>query len=238
MIIISGCSWGVGEWGKDPRTKSPMCLTGPGLGQLISLHGKVVNLSEASSSNTQQLNYLADFLKKFKPDNADTFYWIVTDPLRCFIYSNTLDQLVVNQDNLENAIRFALDNWLQQIDQLASDNNIHINLIGGLCDLDTIDVSKYTRLKIVVPSWGKLLDSTYASSIFYSNYIDVLGKLIYSTNIDLLDEWHCISELTIQKRNSMERLFKNGLSDDVFHPNRYGHRILRDYLMTDVSHIY
>jgi len=236
MIVILGDSWGVGEWGTDPKTKEKFSITGPGIGQLFSMHGKVINLSEGSCSNSDQLRYFRSLLSKFKPDQNDVFYWIVTDPVRCLANGNKIYNLLIDQPNLETAIRSRLNSFLNSINFLAEKHDININLIGGVCDLDTVDISKYNRLLIKVPSWGKLLDDTYASSIFDARYIVDLGKLVKDTRPELVEEWHAISDLIIKKEDSMKRLFDNNLSDDLYHPNRYGHRILRDLLAPTYSH--
>jgi len=230
VIVILGDSWGVGEWGTDPKTQQTCSLTGPGIGQYFSLHGKVINLSEGGCSNTDQLVYFKNLLEKFTPDHNDVFYWIVTDPVRCFANKNKMSELLVDQTTLEAAIRSTLDLFLNNVNVIAEQRNIKINLIGGVCDLDTVDISKYSKLTIAVPSWGKLLDNTYASSVFDAGHMIELGQLIKTTRTDLLDEWHSISDLTIKKENSRTQLFNNNLSDDSSHPNRYGHRILRDLL--------
>lgn len=235
MIVILGDSWGIGEWGTDPKTQESCSLTGPGIGQYCSLHGKVINLSEGGCSNTDQLEYFKNLLNKFKPDYEDVFYWIVTDPVRCFGNKDKLSQLFHNQPTLEIAIRSALNSFLQNINNVAQQQDIKINLIGGMCDLDTVDVTNYSNLTIRVPSWGKLLDNDYASSIFHAQYMAELGKIVKDTRPDLLDEWHLITDLTIKKQNSLTQLSNNNLSNDSSHPNRYAHRILRDLLYPEYN---
>lgn len=219
-----GCSWGVGEWGTNG-------LSGPGIGQYFSLHSKVINLSEGGSSNTRQMNHFKDLLCKFTPGVDDTFYWIITDPVRCYIDSNTLDRILSDHNSIETSIKSALDRVFQEMNQVATDHNIHINLIGGLCDLDTVDVSNYKKLTIVVPSWGKLLDSTYSSSLYCDDHMEKLGTIIRPFGSQVVNEWQQISDLALQKRDSMYRLFDNKLlSEDKYHPNRHAHKILRDFL--------
>jgi len=230
VIVILGDSWGVGEWGTDPKTQQTCCLTGPGIGQYCSLHDQVINLSSGGCTNTDQLIHFKNLLEKFTPDHTDVFYWIVTDPVRCFANKDRLDQLLHNQQSLETAIRSALDSFLRNINDIAQQHNIKINLIGGVCDLDTVNISKYSKLTILVPSWGKLLDNTYASSIFYAKHMIELGQIIKNTRPDLVNEWHSITDTAIKKENSWAQLVDNKLSDDSFHPNRYGHKILRDLL--------
>ena len=236
MIVILGDSWGVGEWGTDPKTQQTCSLTGPGIGQYFSLHGKVINLSEGGCTNTDQLGYLTELLGKFKPDHNDFFYWIVTDPVRCFGNKNNMSALLVDQPTLETAIRSTLDRFLNKVNIIAQQHSIKINLIGGVCDLDTVDISKYNSLTIKVPSWGKLLDNTYASSIFNAKHMIELGQIIKDTRPELIEEWHLITDLTIKKENSWAQLVNNNLSNDSFHPNRYGHRILRDLLAPTYRH--
>jgi len=224
MIVILGDSWGVGEWGKNNS------ITGPGIGQYFNLYGKVINLSEGGCSNTEQLIYFKNLLEKFTPEQHDVFYWIVTDPVRCFARQNKITDLLIDQSTLETAIRSTLDRFLNNVNTIAQQHSIKINLIGGVCDLDTVDISKYSNLTIKVPSWGKLLDNTYASSIYDAGHIMNLGLLIKSTRPDLLDEWHLIADLAIKKADSWKQLFNKKLSNDSSHPNRYGHSILSDLL--------
>jgi hypothetical protein len=224
MIIISGDSWGVGEWGKNNS------ITGPGIGQYLNLYGKVINLSEGGCSNTDQLDHFKNLLEKFTPKQHDVFYWIVTDPVRCFARQNKMSDLLIDQPTIETAIRSTLDRFLNKVNIIADQHSIKINLIGGVCDLDTVDISKYSNLTIKVPSWGKLLDNTYASSIFDAGQMIGLGQSIKTTRPELLDEWHLIADLTIKKENSRKQLFNNNLSNDSSHPNRHGHKILSNLL--------
>jgi hypothetical protein len=227
MIIISGDSWGVGEWGFDPVIGT--LITGPGIAQYFGMHNKVVNLSEGGCGNTDSFLYLRRFLTKYKTSNCDIFYFIVTDPMRD---GECLDDL---SQGIEQAARLQLNKILKKLNQLANDHKIQINLIGGCCDLDTVDIVSYNHLKIVVPSWGQLLDETYPSSIFWG---DGLRKI--DTNrlncVELKEEWTKLADLTLQKEATFNKWCQTGLSSDGGHPNRYGHRILRDFLCPGYEH--
>jgi hypothetical protein len=229
MIVILGDSWGVGEWGKNNS------VTGPGIGQYLNLYGKVINLSEGGCSNTDQLTYFKNLLEKFTPEQHDVFHWIVTDPVRCFARQNRMFDLLIDQPTLETAIRSTLDRFLNSVNTIAEQHSIKINLIGGVCDLDTVDINKYSSLIIKVPSWGKLLDNTYASSIYDAGYMSELGSVVKVTRPELLDEWHLIADLTIKKDDSRRQLVDNGLSNDSSHPNRHGHKILSNLLYPNVK---
>ena len=227
MIIISGDSWGVGEWGSDPV--NGIAITGPGIAQYFGMHNKVVNLSEGGGTNGNAFLYLRTFLTKYKTSAHDIFYFIVTDPMRD---TGCLDDL---SQGIEQAARLQLDKFLKKLNNLANSHKIQINLIGGCCDLDTVDIVSYDHLKIVVPSWGKLIDKTYPSSIFWGDGI----RQIDTTTLNcakLKDEWIRIADLTLKKEETFNRWCLTGLSSDGCHPNRYGHRILRDFLCPGYEH--
>ena len=227
MIIISGDSWGVGEWGSGPSIG--VALTGPGIAQYFGLHNKVTNLSEGGCGNLDSFLYLRTFLRKYKADARDICYYIVTDPMRdpgCF------DDL---SQGIEQASRLQLDRILNKLNNLANTHKIQINLIGGCCDLDTVDILSYPNLKIIVPSWGKLIDKTYPSSIFWGDGVRSLdtNKL---TCAELKEEWSDLVDLILKKEAIFKKWIRQGLSADGCHPNRLGHRILRDFLCPGYEH--
>jgi hypothetical protein len=228
MNIVSGDSWGIGEWGNDSTSNDPI-LTGPGIVQYFNLNSGVVSLSRGGCSNQQSVAYLDEFLNKFKPSLQDVFYFIVTDPCRdpgCF------DDL---SGGIEQAIRTTIDRALNKLNELARTHNIQVNLIGGICDLDTVDTLSYTNLKIAVPSWGKLIDEKYVPSIFWGDGLRTLDQhnLEY---LDLKKEWVSIADQCIKKQAMFDTWKLTGLSADRMHPGRRGHLVLRDFLFPDSGH--
>ena len=228
MNIISGDSWGIGEWGDAPDTNDTI-LTGPGIVQYFNLNRGVVSLSQGGWGNQQSVAYLAEFLNKFKPDLQDVFYFIVTDPCRD---PNCFDNLSCG---IEQAIRTTIDEALNKLNILAMAHSIRVNLIGGICDLDTVDISAYKHLTILVPSWGSLLDTEYAPSIFWSDGLRKLG-LAHVAQPELKEEWVNIVDLSIKKRKCFDRWRETGWSADGAHPSRHGHRVLRDFLFPGFEH--
>lgn len=235
MIIILGDSWGMGEWGTDPRTKQTS-LTGPGIGQYFALHDKVINLSEGGSTNTAQINWVLELLAKYRPDNTDTFYWIVTDPLRCMKQNNLLEAKFKEVDSISQTVYEELDSFFNQINAIGILKNIVFNLIGGRCDLNDLNLDRYTHLKIAVPSWGQLLDPTYTTSVYCEDYLSDLGVVLRQHNPKLLHEWQEISDIALQKRKSIDRLKAQGYINDNIHPNRYAHIVLRNFLAPEYSY--
>jgi len=216
MIIIIGDSWGIGEWDKDCN------LGGPGFGQYLMLHDRVVNLSVGSGSNTQSLDRLSEFLNKFQADEYDTFYWIVTCPSRCIDLGDHLP----SAKSLELVF---LDSLFQSLDRaqcIAQEHSIEINLIGGLCDLDNVDITEFTRLAAKVPSWGRLLYDKYATSPTYPNNWPEIGRTIKKSDPHHLQSWHNIANTIIAKNQSWRKIFHT----DGSHPDRDGHKKLHNHL--------
>jgi hypothetical protein len=194
---------------------------------------EVVNISQGASSNTESLNRLTLFLKRFSVDCYDTIYWIVTCPSRCV----TPEYYIANNNHtvLENSYKILYDS-LEKANILGKQHNITIKLIGGLCDLDSIPIQNYSNLEICVPSWGRLLNSSYNSGILYPAYWKELGLLIKSTCPELLLEWIHITEQIQNKDKSWKEMSNTYFSTDARHPDRYGHRVLRDYLYPEFSY--
>jgi len=223
MIVITGDSWGVGEWSKTYQ------LSGPGFTNYLALSSEVVNLSAGNSSNTDSLTRLLAFLNRLDPKfdfNFDTFYWIVTDPIRCV--ESTICQV---SDSLKGTTVKALTDSLAQANTLATEYNIKLKLIGGLCDLNNVDLSTFSNLEIAVPSWGRLLTDDYNTSIYgdIPRWPD-LGIKIKELRPDLLDEWNDIATEVNNKLKSWDKMKDTFFTTCGYHPDRNGHLTLHNYL--------
>ena len=227
MIIIIGDSWGVGEWGTQDNE---YCLTGPGIGQYLSLHNRVVNLSVGACTNTQALYRLEDFLNRYRHDEDDIFYWIVTDPKRCIRDEDVVDSTV----GLKTTLQLTLLKSINQAQAIAKERGITIKLIGGLCDLNPDCIGHCDNLEIVVPSWGQLVDPRYAASIFWVDRWDTIGEIVHKRRPELTEEWLDITKLINAKQATMWAAFDNR----DWHPNRLAHRQLRDYFYPQYSEKY
>ena len=228
MKIIVGSSWGVGTFERGGK------LSGPGIAQYLNLHDGVINLSIGAHSNYYLLRQLDKFLQRYTPNNDDTFFWIVNSPL-INDERHGLDGICnATTTNLYDAI---LDKLYAQFDfanQLAKQFNITINLIGGLCDLDTVDIEKFSNLKIKVPSWGKLCDDSYAGCIFSFGGFDKLQIQVEKHNQNLLPEFFKLQATAYKKRRSMALLHT---FFEANHPTQAAHIKLRDFLYPEQSHL-
>ena len=216
MIIIIGDSWGVGEW------NGKCDINGPGFGQYLMLHKQVINLCVGSASNTQSIQRLSSMLKKLQIDEHDTIYWIVTCPSRC---SNIYDHLQ-GQKSLQQIFHENLFASFDSAQKIAKTYSTQINLIGGLCDLNSLDIRCFDRLCVKVPSWCSLLCDTYPSSfISPSDWSDV-GKIIKKYHQQHLTEWHDIADIITAKDRKWNLMF----TTDGAHPDRFGHKVLHNHL--------
>lgn len=201
---------------------------GPGFGHYLMLHDRVINLSVGAASNRQSLDRLEDLLSKFRPDNFDTFYWIVTSPDRC----RSLEHFLKTPDpGLE--IERCLEESLTRSNALAQKYSIEINLIGGLCDLNEINIDAYSNLKMAVESWGQLLLPDYAKSRIDPFFWRNLGEHIDSSNSALKKAWVDYADKAELKYQSWKKMKDLYFSTDGTHPDRQAHLVLKNYLYPD-----
>jgi len=225
MKIIIGCSWAVGEWSRACN------LAGPGFGQLLMLHDQVTNLAVGAGSNSMALDRLEQFVDRYQVGIDDDIYWVVTCPSRCRELSWFL-----TEPGLHQALYSVLDASLKRAVELVHLYGLRFHLIGGLCDLDKINLSLYEDLDFCVPSWGQLLDPDYSTSPFMPGNWTDLGVEIKQSRPDLLAEWIEISEQILSKQRSWERMSDTFFKTDGRHPDSDAHRRLRDHLWPEWAH--
>jgi hypothetical protein len=220
MVIFTGGSWAVGEWKFNK-------LSGPGVAHYYNICSgqPVLNLSSSSIGNVAQIQRVQDLLGRYTPDGTDQFYWLVHNPL----VDVPMEQIYQQQSGLVDSITNILHTQLAFANQVATDYKITIQLIGASCDLDSIELDQYNHLRTVVPSWGKLLDSEFPSSIF-SHQTDRLPELhnaLSQYRTELLEEFDLIRGMAFSKRRAMV------LSNDMFHsfhPTSLAHEQLSNHL--------
>lgn len=221
MVIFTGGSWGVGEWRSN-------VLSGPSVANYFSEHDITINLCRSSIGALEQLNTLQDFLVKYKHDETDVVYWLVHNPL----VNIPAEEIYQDCTSLESGIARQLEKQLTAANDLANKHNILIKLVGASCDLDTVDMSLYNKLLLVVPSWCKLLINEYPTSIFShtSNHMTELKNSLEKNRPELLEEYYAAGGLAFKKRKCM---MKHDKFFDSFHPTSLAHLKLRDYLCSD-----
>ena len=225
--IFTGASWSIGEFGEHNR------LVGPSITQYVALHDCVVNLCKGALSNFDQINRLDTFLTRYKiQHDSDTVYWLVHNPLACM----PIEQIYQGQASLAASIEKIVIDQLSYANTVAKNYKIIINLIGASCDLSTINIDQFKNLNMLVPSWGKLIDESYPASIF-AHQADEFTRLKNELEIhrpDLITEYERISGMAFRKRKFMLTQPDKFAS---FHPTSQSHRLLRDHLFPEYSHL-
>lgn len=224
MIIIIGDSWGVSEWDKKCN------LGGPGFGQYLMLHDQVINLSLGDGSNTQAITRLENLLNRFRTSVDDRIFWIVTCPSRCasmkYFLESDLGILATSRDLMHKSF--------SRMNAIIERHRIKIDIIGGYSDLCDEDISLYSNLHISVPSWCRLVDNKFPTSLINPTWWIDFGSEIRANRVDLLQEWTELSDSIIQKQKAMRKIF----TTDGYHPDRHGHKILRDYFYPEFAYKY
>jgi len=222
MVIFTGGSWGVGEWKFN-------VLSGPSVANYFSEQDVTVNLCRSGLSAKKQLDNLEDFLNRYRHEDTDSVYWLVHNPLVGVIP----EEIYQDCTTLESSIAKQLDKQLLMANNLAHKYNIVIHTVGASCDLDTIDMTRFDRLIVKVPSWGRLLAVDYPASIIshQADHLTNLKSALIEHRPDLLDEYHNkLSGTAFKKRKFMQ---KNEDLFHSFHPTSLGHRILKEYLQNN-----
>jgi hypothetical protein len=226
--IIVGDSWAVGEWGFDGTSGSHYNIVGPSFGSYTSKWYNVINLGRGGNSNRDSLITLESFLNQFTPLDKDSFYFIVTDPLRDLDYKSFLLSI---QTTLYQSIMELVIKDLTTLDKIAKQHNIVVNLIGGLCDLTDLDVAVFTNLKSLIPSWIQIHHAEHVSSVINEEYWAELGKNVKQYRSDLLEEWINLSDVVEKQYQLTEKsqYFRKEIltiETDGCHPNRHSHIIV------------
>ena len=162
-IVITGCSWGCGEWQRasEPPGTQLQLITHPGLGRYLLEDGyNVVNLSEFSEGNHQLLTPLKYFMEVNQHLNIEHVFFIQTDIFRS-VRDKQLDfnTFITNHGDLSGSIKMMYYDFYSKLNHNAMLGNYSVNLIGGLTDLiPELDV--FDHLNFLIPSWCRLIDST------------------------------------------------------------------------------
>lgn len=197
------------------------------------MHDQVINLSLGGASNTESLIRLENLLIKYRADQSDTFYWIVTNPIRCKELKT-----VSWTSGIEHNLTELLKASLKRANDLAKKYQIKIKLIGGLCDVNEDMIKDFDHLQIVVPSWIKLCNDQYPSSIFSQDQWTELGELVRSLNQPgLIEEWLDLTK-KIENKTKFYKKHPMYFFRQDNHPNRRAHKVLRDFLYPDFAHCF
>jgi hypothetical protein len=205
-LIIIGDSWSCGEWA---TISGKYQIVHKGVEQYCIDHSiPVKNYSFPAAGNFQHLSLFSD-----RHITNEKVFWFITCPLR--------GPDPTRDDPGKLAIK-KLHSLFEKIDDLSIRHNLQIYLLGGLCDLDSIDidVSRY-NFDIVIPSISKFLDPQYSASSVFGD-LGCAQRVIQDKNyaMDVFD--------AIEKKFDF---FKNSTDyPDDGHPGRSAHQKIFQFI--------
>lgn len=226
-ILITGCSWSAGVWGKD--SNDHYGLLDSGLAGLYVENGfDVVNLSCPGGDPWGLLAPLDNFLWTNPHRKIDHIYYFQTDIGRSFAHQ----ELPIERFNydFDLAINFMYYKLYERLNEIAQQRRVKIKVIGGLTDV-TVPFRLFGSLELVVPSWCQLIDPElplvkivdpmslcWLTDRFSSRKSQLLSLLEQGTG-----------RLDYMKNN------KKWFWPDGGHPNTRAHEKLFDYLIKHVQ---
>lgn len=217
-ICILGSSWGCGEW----RDRPPIYVTHRGLEHYFQEIGAtVLNFSEPGASNEFSLRKLTTALETHSFDYIFWFQSVPLTSLRPYTYFNkekiTYADLVFENTRLANE---AYSNF--------NSLEIPIYCIGGGSILIMDKIVKYKNLYPIIPSITKLI---------YPDYIDpLIWQFEWSRYINQQFDLESL-DLLLEDKKKQDQLFefKDYFWPDGRHPNRYGYKIVFDFIVNKLG---
>ena len=142
-IIISGDSWGVGEWPQETNHR--------GIWQYFEEDGHFVEMCAIPGEcNRTIINHLQNVIIGFqsKKINCDYIFWFQSDPIRDLRPFEDFGKTINNYNDLINKSKELLDITYTNLNLL----NKKIYCIGGCSKLDLDLISKYDNLVPILPA--------------------------------------------------------------------------------------
>jgi hypothetical protein len=204
-ILISGDSWGCGEWCWAENNP----ISHKGIEQyFVNNNYFVKNTSRPGGSNDISVHKIKNNLNK----NYDAIVWFQTDPLR------DNGHVILKKENLTYSdILNEQDRLLKNTYKKLNSFGVDILCIGGCSKINLELIQQYKNLKVVIPSVPELLINKYTHpDIWYGNE--------WTYNIKNNLDYDCVEKLYAAKV-SIQAIEHNieFFHPDGRHPNRKGH---------------
>jgi len=217
-VLISGDSWGCGEWNNQKvphslRMLKKRCNIHRGLEQFLESYGCIVyNVSEGGASNKDSTRRLA---KKIEKTNPDFIFWIQTDPIRDLKpyteegFPKTIEEITVLQENL-----------LKKTYEFLGSLNKKIYCMGGVFKLNETLMRDHSNLYPLIPS---IIEFFGAKEVKHW-----VSGWIQHSSIRFSDEF--IAEL-YKLPDPYAVLPKEWFYPDGVHPNRLAHKAIFEFIL-------
>ena len=258
QIIITGDSWGVGEWSVNKE------ILHNGIAQYFVEDGvDVINLSQGGASNKIVAEHLKNFLKANKHqklvaiiifqtewtrddsiETAQVFFEKSSSlPRNTPLYDEFLD---INSSGTPNRFTAAqnkvMSRYYYSLSAISQDYNIPVYVIGGASDTIWLDKfnQEYPGVSILCQSLTNLIMNN-------NHRIDSPVYTVYGpkheTDIALIKNKASTEEFSsvldaVDRGKDRYNLWKNNREwfyPDGVHPNRKGHKILYDFVKHNLA---
>ena len=233
MILIGGDSWACGEWTRDSTQKS---IPHQGLSQYIKESGKPsLNLGLPGASNLSVAHKINAWLVRNYDQKIDRILLFQTDYGRDFPMAFQEDYDRIQHANVLADIMVA--RYYYRLVEIATQHNVKIYLVGGLSDTLSPELikSRYAPLEVACQSMVNLLinDDHHIKSpvlsLYGRDHIPMIEKIKKNLPEDQLP--NLLKEIDRGlERESQIFSCPNLFWPDGYHPNRWGHKKLYDFL--------
>tara|TARA_B110000977_G_C11062431_1_gene486492 strand:- start:39 stop:773 length:735 start_codon:yes stop_codon:yes gene_type:complete len=191
-LTIIGDSWGFGAWSNK---EGPLKNGDEYMSLCFKKYFNVKNLSVGGIGNSSMFDILKheiSFAKNNTKSFKKTHYLMIqSEPIRD-IFPGINHHLMHNCDifkktDFKKYCETVIDIYYFNLNSLAIDNNIKINITGGCSDVSNL-INKYSNLNVACESFYKLIDNNHQPSITSSTFD--FSKILLSSsksNIEVLD---------------------------------------------------
>jgi hypothetical protein len=246
-IIIAGDSWGCGEWCRNETDYNDYKISHLGLTQyLLDLGYLVINLSKPGGSNSDSVDRVDNFLTMSTHLNILHVFIFQTEWMRDFRFERLernkgilVEYVAAGYSSLKMQL---MRKFYYELSRISQETKTPIHLIGGCGDTIWLDKfsQEYPGLSVCCQSLTNLLltgnhrieypvHSLYRSE----NDIEYLKKKLDSKDLELLlDDIDKGSQRIIAWDQQKSFFYPDGV-----HPNRLGHKILFDFLKTQILNL-
>ena len=223
MILISGDSWGVGEWGMTVDKKYSVLHGGLGF-YLDKLGYDIKIVAKGGCSNQTAINNIRNNLS----DKVKKIIWFQTDPIRDLHPYKTVHfkKIIQNYDSAMAEQKNLLNTTYKQLNDL----NIKICCLGGCSKLDIDLIKQYENLIPLIPC---------ITEFFYPDYVHPdIWMSGWHFNITTNETLDFIEPEKKKQDNLSNKEYSDLFFPDGLHPNRKAHKILSEYIISNFLNVY
>lgn len=175
-MTIFGDRWVYGTWRPHGVPNEPylgvLVPDQPGMSTVLSEHFDVEvrhSYRDTVNSAWTVLRMLKEYLAAL--DSAEPHIILVFQPdfntdFEGSIFDINYDQLIKSTESMDSFFETAADQFYKSLDAMAESQHTTIYVCGGVTDVNTDLIKKYTNLKVICASWLQLMLPDYVPSLW------------------------------------------------------------------------